>query len=182
MSKRVCNNDQTGVVLERHFGTLECVDAKKDIRVFVTPQDFKGAVRKDETNCVLARACKRAFGCTKVMVLRRCAYLDLPREDGTRRLERFMLSSGAARYLAGFDQGERLVPAAGFVFRAPARSETFEVERMRTREGHARRKRGEYLKPKRRKPAPDPTMGSVRNGRGAVHFTIVMKPKKTKAH
>ena len=90
MTQRKSSSDRTGVLLKRYFGPLECVDAKKDIRVFVSRIDFKGARRKDETNCVLARACKRAFGCTKVMVLRGRAYLDLPQEDGSRKLERFI--------------------------------------------------------------------------------------------
>ena len=47
---------------------LPVKDAKASIDLTIVPKDVKNASRKDQTDCVVAVACKRDLGCTEARV------------------------------------------------------------------------------------------------------------------
>jgi hypothetical protein len=118
--------DTAGLEIIRTWGDVPVVDAKKDLRVFMTPEDLKGARIKDPSACVFARACRRMFHATKVLIFRTVAYVELPNEDGSRRVERFVVGPAMRDLIEAFDRGEGVIPSAGFTLRAPPKSETLE--------------------------------------------------------
>jgi hypothetical protein len=110
--------------IQRIWGDVPVVDAKKDLRVVVQPCDVGDAKVKDPGHCVFARACKRSFGSTKVLFFRRVAYVELPCSDGTKRVERFLLTHAMRKLIATFDRGLPVLPEGGFELKAPPPSYT----------------------------------------------------------
>jgi hypothetical protein len=167
--------------IERHWGEVEVIDARKDLRVFIQPEDVKSATAKDPGCCVFAQACKRQFAATKVLFWRSVAYVELPGPDGKRRVERFSLSSDMRDLIENFDKGHTVATVAGFDLKKPIPSETFEGKSARNKKQAARRKKallnGTSTRPKRgiqgqgkySKPAIVVDL-EVRNGQGQVHF------------
>lgn len=119
--------------IKRMWGDVEVVDAQKDLRVFVQPEDVKKATKKDPGCCVFAQACKRQFAATKVLFWRSIAYVELPGPDGTRRVERFTLSPEMRDLVENFDQGNYVATDAGFELKRPRPSRTFEGNTARHR-------------------------------------------------
>ena len=167
--------------IKRHWGDVEVIDARKDLLVFIQPEDVNCATAKDPGCCVFAQACKRQFAATKVLFWRSVAYVELPGDDGKRRVERFSLSSEMRDLIENFDKGNRVATVAGFELKKPIPSETFEGKSARNKKQHARRKKallnGTSTRPKRgiqgqgtySKPAIVVDL-EVRNGKGQVHF------------
>lgn len=119
--------------IKRVWGDIEVVDASKDLRVFIQPEDVKKATKKDPGCCVFAQACKRQFAATKVLFWRSVAYVELPGPGGKRRVERFMLSSEMRDLIENFDKGNEIPTLAGFELKAPGPSRTFEGNTARHR-------------------------------------------------
>jgi hypothetical protein len=115
------------VEIRRHWGDIEVVDAEKDLRVFVQPEDIESAVEKDPACCVFAQACKRQFAATKVLFWKSVAYVELPGPDGKRRVERFQLSPQMRGLIEDFDKGKPVIPEAGFELKRVRNSERFET-------------------------------------------------------
>ena len=167
--------------ITRLWGNVQVVDARKDLRVFIQPEDVCSATAKDPGCCVFAQACKRQFAATKVLFWKSVAYVELPGPDGVRRVERFSLSSDMRELIENFDRGNPVATVAGFELKKPVPSETFEGKAARNKaEGQRRRKallNGTSTKPKRgiqgqgkySKPAIVVDL-EVRNGKGQVHF------------
>lgn len=164
--------------LRREWGDVPVIDAMKDLRVFVMPEDVAAATRKDPGFCVFAQACRRSYGSTKVMFWRTVAYVELPNAEGGIRVERFMLGDGVQALIRRFDEGKGVIPKAGFVLHAPPRGRKLD---------HARRAKSKRVKAlrERRKilglaAVPRDTAFrdkkvvldmAVRSGVGAVHFS-----------
>jgi hypothetical protein len=110
--------------IQRIWGDVPVVDAKKDLRVVVQPCDVGDAKVKDPGHCVFARACRRSFGSTKVLFFRQVAYVELPCNDGTKRVERFLLTHAMRELIATFDRGQPVLPEGGFELKAPNPSHT----------------------------------------------------------
>lgn len=177
--KRNMSEDQR-LAVTREWGGIEVIDAVKELRVMVLPEDVEGATPKDPGCCVFARACKRCFQSTKVMFFRTRAYVELPDADGKLRVERFMLSREMRRLIADFDTGKGVVPKGGFILSPPPPSRSLNgrppksaAEMIHNAEICRRsRERKKILGT-----ASDPLAsawsvdGLVRSGEGAVHFT-----------
>ena len=159
-------SDKTQRAIVRLWGNLEVVDAVRDLRVFVKPSDVKTAKAKDPGNCVFAKACQRLFDATKVMFLKSVAYVDLPGEDGVRRVERFQMPPAMRDLVDSFDRGQPVRDVAGFELRKPRPSETLAAGRIREAVKARRGKNGN--KPRKRRPLKIDM--SVRNGTGRCHF------------
>jgi hypothetical protein len=167
--------------IKRVWGDIEVIDAPKDLRVFIQPEDVRKATKKDPGCCVFAQACKRQFAATKVLFWRSVAYVELPGRDGKRRVERFILSSEMRDLIENFDRGRDVTGLAGFELKRPGPSRTFEGNAAR----HKRRretmkkallkgtrklpKRGSQGDGKYSKPSLVVDL-EVRNGSGRVHF------------
>jgi len=167
--------------IKRHWGDVQVVDARKDLRVFIQPEDSKSASAKDPGCCVFAQACKRQFAATKVLFWRSVAYVELPGPDGTRRVERFQLSPEMRDLIENFDRGKSVVSVAGFELKKPRPSERFDAKAKRMKKYAAGRrkalingsstvaKRGIQGEGRYSKPAIVVDL-EVRNGSGRVHF------------
>ena len=171
-------NNKTNDEIKRHLGDLEVVEAPKDLRVFIQPEDVKTATAKDPGCCVFAQACKRQFAATKVVFWRAVAYVDLPGPDGKRRVERFLLSPEMRDLIENFDKGNKVAESAGFELKAPSPGRTLAgqseykkrkkkaalIKGTRTSLKRGMQGRGAYSKP------AIVVDLEVRNGSGMVHF------------
>ena len=119
------NQSRSADEIKRLWGDVEVIDASKDLRVFIQPEDVKGASKKDPGCCVFAQACKRQFAATKVLFWKSVAYVELPGPNGKRRVERFMLSPEMRGLIENFDQGNDIATVAGFELKRPRPSSTF---------------------------------------------------------
>jgi len=167
--------------IRRHWGDVEVIDAQKDLRVFIQPEDVGSATAKDPGCCVFAQACKRQFAATKVLFWRSVAYVELPSADGKRRVERFALSSEMRDLIENFDRGHSVLPVAGFELKKLQPSKTFAARLRNNRASRERRrkallngtrnvsKRGMQGDPQYSKPAIVIDL-EVRSGRGRVQF------------
>lgn len=174
MSKKESPRD---ALVRRTWGNVPVVDAKRELRVMILPVDVEKATRKDPGCCVFAQACIRSFGATKVLFYRTVAYVELPKEDGTSQVERFVMPKAMRDLIANFDMGKEVIPKAGFVLRPPAKSDSIDTEREKSRLYRENNKRKKLLGEAtghggtRRNPSPVLHVMEVRNGTGAVHFT-----------
>jgi hypothetical protein len=165
--------------IKRLWGDCEVIDAKKDLRVMILPDDVKGAKRKDPAECVFARACMRSFRSKKMLFYRSTAYVELPDKNGKKRVERFIMDASMRSLVAAFDRGDTVIPEAGFVLKAPSPNRRLDAQLKARRQSTERRRllNGELLYPKR----PETRHGvagtiHVRSGTGAVHFSVKEKP------
>lgn len=167
--------------IRRVWGDVEVIDAAKDLRVFIQPEDVKKATKKDPGCCVFAQACKRQFAATKVLFWRSVAYVELPGPKGNRRVERFILSSEMRNLIENFDKGNEVAMSAGFELKRPGPSRTFEGNAARHKRMRENKKKallnGVSKSPKRgaqgegvySKPSIVVDL-EVRNGTGRVQF------------
>ena len=167
--------------IRRVWGDVDVVDAPKDLRVFIQPEDVNKASKKDPGCCVFAQACKRQFAATKVLFWRSVAYVELPGPSGKRRVERFILSSEMRDLIENFDKGNQVATLAGFELKRPGPSRTFEgnaARHRRTRELKRKAlikgvrkgdKRGNQGDGRYSKPSIVVDL-EVRNGSGRVQF------------
>jgi hypothetical protein len=118
--------DKVSKEIKRFWGKVPVVDAVKDLRIFVQPNDLKGAKPGDASACVLAKACKRSVGSDKVLFYRDVAYVEVPTESGETRVERFLTPRVMRDKIEAFDKGEGFIPKAGFTLR-PHRHRTNSV-------------------------------------------------------
>lgn len=179
--KRSSSNSESLKEIRRHWGDVEVVDADKNLRVFIQPEDVRSATQKDPGCCVFAQACKRQFAATKVLFWRCVAFVELPAPKGGKRVERFELSPQMRDLIDSFDRGHTVQDLAGFELKRPRPSQTFEGMARRKREANARRKEalllgtrqsikkgrqgeGRYSKPVRVVDL------EIRNGSGRVQF------------
>lgn len=167
--------------IKRHWGEIEVVDAAKDLRVFIQPEDVSSATAKDPGCCVFAQACKRQFAATKVLFWKSVAYVELPGPDGKRRVERFMLSPEMRDLIENFDRGNRVADVAGFELKKPVPSETFAGKWKRNKARKEQRKKALLngtKTPQKRGIQGEGKYGKpvivvdlqVRSGRGRVQF------------
>ena len=80
-------------------------------------------MKGDPTQCAFSRACQRMWESSIVVFFSTVAYVDLLSDEGTRRVERFIISKGAQDFIRAFDDGEHVNPK-GFVLSAPRPSQT----------------------------------------------------------
>jgi len=183
MAKRVSQKVKTPAheEIKRHWGDVEVVDAKKDLRVFIKPEDVKSAKVKDPGACIFAQACKRQFAATKVLFWRSVAYVELPGQDGKRRVERFQLSPQMRDLIESFDKGKEVKDFAGFELKATVNSRTFagQLKKNRARRERQRKALLNGVATKRRNGAQGvgkfskPAIAidlEVRDGKGRVQF------------
>lgn len=170
--------------VKRVWGDAPVIDARKELRVMILPDDLEGAKRQDPGCCVFARACKRAFNSTKVLFFRTLAYVELPDSKGNIRVERFVLSKEMRRLIEDFDKGSEVIPKAGFVLKPPGargldalaaghRKRRAASPELRKREAVERRKRARIhgTRVDKSDDSARTVGGLVRSGTGEVHFT-----------
>lgn len=122
----------------RVFKGMPVRDAKADLLFPVDWPDVKDAVAGDPTRCVAARACKRLYGSTAMVIMRTVAYVDLGEENGTRTVYRFTVPQETLeKIIRPLDAGGK--PVAGvFTLNAPSPTRTLAHQ---TRIDHKRRER-----------------------------------------
>jgi hypothetical protein len=140
MSTRSSKRDRARREIERGWGDTPVVDAKDNVRIFITPEDLNGAITNHPAQCVLARACQRMFGTDKVLFFKRTAFVGLPDELGIERVERFMLGETVREVIRTFDRGEPIIPHAGVMLLAPSPSEKLEAKVRQNHTPAARRR------------------------------------------
>jgi hypothetical protein len=183
-----CRKTKSYDEIKRHWGDIEVVDAAKDLRVFIQPEDVGSAKVKDPGCCVFAQACKRQFAATKVLFWKSVAYVELPSPDGSRRVERFVLTREMRDLIENFDRGNSVAEMAGFELKKPNPSSTLSGKLRKNREWKEKRrkallkgvtlgsrrstpgdKRGSQGEGKYSKPAIVVDL-EVRDGKGRVQF------------
>jgi hypothetical protein len=160
----------------RLWGDLPVVDSTADLRIIITPEDVRRATRKDPSCCVFAQAAKRQLGSTKVLFYRNVAYVDMPDEQGHRRVERYVMPKSMRGLVEAFDRGQVNIPPGGFLLKAPSPSQTLSGHLVyQRRHQHRRKLAGQRLLPLRQQHAAcerSVTVDlSVRSGTGYVHFS-----------
>lgn len=135
-----CRKTKSYDEIKRHWGDIEVVDAAKDLRVFIQPEDVSSATAKDPGCCVFAQACKRQFAATKVLFWRSVAYVELPGPTGKRRVERFALSPQMRELIENFDRGNPVATVAGFELKRPVPSQRLDGQIARNRAWSEKRK------------------------------------------
>lgn len=167
--------------IRRVWGDVQVVDARKDLRVFIEPEDVKKATKKDPGCCVFAQACKRQFAATKVLFWKSVAYVELPGPGGKRRVERFILSPDMRDLIENFDKGNQVPTLAGFELKAPGPSRTFEGNAARQRRAYELKRKALIKGVRKAEKRGNQGDGSyskpsivvdleVRNGTGRVQF------------
>jgi len=175
-----CRKNKSYDEIKRHWGDIEVVDADKDLRVFIQPEDVRSATKKDPGCCVFAQACKRQFAATKVLFWKSVAYVELPGADGKKRVERFQLGPQMRDLIEDFDKGLPVSEVAGFELKKPRPSYTLDGKLAKNRRLKQRRKdavingtinqrNGRKGKGKYGRPAIVVDL-EVRNGKGRVQF------------
>jgi hypothetical protein len=176
------HGNQSYETIRRTWGDVEVVDAEKDLRVFIQPEDVATASRKDPGCCVFAQACKRQFSASKVLFWKSVAYVELPGPSGKRRVERFSMSPQMRDLVENFDRGNVVENVAGFELKAPRPSYTLAGKASKQKRFIEKRRKalingaasvtqgkGAY-----EKPAIIVDL-SVRRGTGLVHFSKKVK-------
>jgi hypothetical protein len=162
-------------LLRTTFGNVPIVEAKTPLRVQPNEDDIAGAVRKDEENCVSARACRRQYGSTKAIFWRCRAYVELLDEKGRRRVERFNIPEVARKMIRDFDKGKKIAPG-GFTLTPPPPKQTLDYLAAKQRERAFRIKDGTHkpatrtLKAGMSRKSKSMKWDDVRHGQGAVRF------------
>lgn len=147
-ARRRAMGDAAGREIQRKWGDTPVVDATEPLRVIVQPEDAAGAKQKDPARCGFARACQRLFGATKVQFHRTVAFVELPDEDGNRRVERFMMGERMRDVIAAFDKGEGFPMEGGFVLRPPQPGRKIEYLRVKNKKYGYGTKRHENRRPR----------------------------------
>lgn len=183
------NKNQTRMDIQRLFGDLPVVEATADLRLFIKECDVSSASRKDSGNCVFAQACKRQFDSLHSFFYLSFAYVALTQEDGSIALERFSVPKKMEQLIRDFDKGIPIKDLAGFLLRAPSKSQTLKGSRERNRKHAAKRRKEKhrsaslvgYVKSRTSGPQAKARVIDldVRNGSGMVHF-IKRLSKKVK--
>lgn len=162
-------------VIRTTFDGLPIVDAEANFSIIVRNTAVKAAKgnEKDATNCILAKACAKQVGASKVAFLRTVAYLELPDAKGNRRVVRYMMDEDAQAIVKAFDRGKTVKGEVMVTLKAPAPGRR--LDRIRER-WNARREaiiRGEITDTgyssgthTRRNSVKDL---DVRDGRGLIH-------------
>lgn len=154
----------------RMFDGIPIVDAKTELRVFVSKADKTSAIRKDPAHCAFSNACRRLYGSHSVVFFRTLAYVELPDGKGGKRIERFMLRENTQRSIIAFDRRGK-IDKDGYSLLPPSpgrtldgllnRDKVYRDSGMR-RVAEERRKRCPVTIPK------GPT--DIRSGKGIVQF------------
>ena len=103
---------------KRYWDDMTVVEAKNQLRIFVTSEDCDGAVQKDWGHCVFARACERQFGSRRVAFFRTVAYVELPQPGGNHVVERFSINKETSKQIEAFDK-HGILPEGGFILDVP---------------------------------------------------------------
>lgn len=169
------------------FDGLPIVDAEADMIVVVRNEDIKRARgnEKDAEKCALAKACARDFGSTKAAFFRTVAYIELPDENGNRRVVRFILGRAAAEIVRAFDRRKSIKGEVAVRLKAPSRGRKLDYVRDKQK-ANTKRKREAILKgkvidvtPQAPRFAKKPNVSDidVRNGSGLVQNVSWWKTK-----
>jgi hypothetical protein len=152
--------------IKRIFGGLPVVDAKRELRVFLSSSDKDDAERKQPTRCAFAKACYRLYGSKRVAFFRTVVYVELPDDKGSHRIERFNPSKPTRNSIEKFDRTGKIDPG-GYHLLPPSPGFTMDHRLMIDREYRART----LTSALKRKPARKRRIiVEVRNGKGLVKF------------
>jgi hypothetical protein len=81
-------------------------EATSNMLIAITNEDYAGAIPNDLQNCALARACRRGFGSSKVVIFGSLAYVDHEDEDGVMKCFRYLLGEKIKACIAKFDKSK----------------------------------------------------------------------------
>lgn len=114
-------------LLKRLFHGVPVVDAKRELRVFVLPEDIEHAQRNNPIECVFAQACRRLFGSHRVAFFHSVAYAELPLPAGGTRIERFMLPKMTRDSILVWDRAGVADPG-GYLLTPPRAGQTLDYK------------------------------------------------------
>ena len=165
-------------VIQREWDGKEVVDAKEDLRLFISKEDIESATRKDASCCALANCCKRSIGSEGVFFYKTIAYVHIPTSN---QVQRFFLSGPAMKLVEAFDKG-KAIPAQEVVLRKVPEDKTLDSElqrsrwRARSRAGKKGDKKHDRTLPGARtkniKASRPVANNMVRSGVGKANFTV----------
>lgn len=165
--------------ISRVFNGQPVVDAKHDLHVVILLEDIKNAKPKHFEDCVFALACKRSFNSEKVLLMRSIAYISLPDAKGNYKVQRFYISDQGKKLIADFDRGKLPKPGAGFVFKAPTKSQTLDKFREAQAKFHRKKREAKLLgtitnvtKKSKQIKTPSQSILDIRNGTGLIQMRI----------
>jgi hypothetical protein len=138
-TKKSASKCDVNVLTQRIWGDTPIVDAKNELRIVVQACDVQGAKRKDPEHCVFARACRRMFGAKKILFYKQVAYVEIPNTNGTKRVERFLLSKDVRKSIQQFDRDGSTLPNGGFVLQPPHASQTLGSRQQRNKDDAVKR-------------------------------------------
>jgi hypothetical protein len=170
--------------VKRIWGDTPVKDAKKDLEVIILPDDLIGAARKDPGNCILAKACMRSFGSSKVLFFQHVAYVEMPDKNGNLMVNRYTLPKHASDLIHNFDTGKPTASRASFTLKAPAKTKTLNGLSEKNKKRKEAILMGTYIPANnngagvKRTPKSVQHEISVRSGSGAVQFLKENKVKK----
>ena len=169
-------------VLRTTFDGLPIVDAEADFSLIVRNTAVKAAKgnQRDVSNCILAKACAKQVGASKVAFLRTIAYLELPDPKGNKRVVRYRLDKDAQAIVAAFDRGKNVKGEVMVTLRAPHPSQKLDAllhkERNRVERKREAAIRGEIIEKDTRYARYSNHRSvkdiDVRNGTGLVHNVV----------
>lgn len=122
-------------LLRRVFQGMEIVDAKADVLINAKDEDFKGSTPNHLENCVFARACRRLYDSGVMLFMASVAYVDMPDEDGVRKVHRFIMGWKLRGAIRVMDEsgGTKFVPGV-FRLHAPPRANRLDYIRENSRQ------------------------------------------------
>lgn len=186
--------------LKRVFQGMEVIDSTFNLPLNVKDEDWNGARPNNVEDCVFARTSTRMFDGGAMVFLRTVAYVDLPCEDGVRRVHRFIISTKMRTQILALDDSARTgippeVVLGTFNLLAPSPSNTMDKrlgyrKKSRQKDPKAREKQKRYernrkalIKSKARKVKTKSNAGVpvkrngvtsiFRSGTGLIQTTIV---------
>lgn len=175
-------NDFGGRELARLWGNTPVVDAQSDARLVILQEDIDHATPANPGCCILAQACKRTFAAQKVLFFRSAAYVQLPDAVGNTNIERFRITNEVREVIEAFDRGQKVVPKAGLLLKAPSPSQTLRGQQKKQK-AYTQRKKAKAKSARKGnqglgvyKSKPIAIDLSVRNGTGQL--AQFMKGKK----
>ena len=117
-------------LIKRVFAGMELIDAKANMYLHAIDKDQIGAIPHDIGNCVFAKTCGRMFGSTRMVFLKRTAYIDMLCEDNIWRVLRFEMSAKIHRSVSQYDVSNgRVFHPGTYLLLAPSQSSTLDARR-----------------------------------------------------
>jgi hypothetical protein len=138
--------EQTAL-LKRVFQGMEVRDATADLIIIIKEEDYVGAIPRDMEHCGFANCGRRLYNSSTMVFMNTVAYVEIPDEDGVRRVLRFSIGSKMQGAIKVLDESNGTKHVTGtFVLKAPRMSHKLDTlmkysRKQAKKPGRAQRKR-----------------------------------------